>query len=248
MAPAAARPAPASRSGSWDSGAGEATGRTKANNRAVVASARTELTTPEKSTRKPTTTVMVTASQVVRATSVLRQMNTAQANASPASAQPLHHRAGELHQQQHRERAEGCEGRRRRRVEHLAAECEQCGHHQCSACGPAGRSQLRIMGTQPRKGPPEPDVARCLHSLAHLLSRGARVSHRPRLAARPVCPSRGSRSVGRRSTGPRVSSARGSASGLPPGGCTSGRDRLRSPAWWPAAVPQARITNPFDAW
>lgn len=86
MAAAAARPAPASRSGSWDSGAGEVTGRMKASSSAVVAPARTELTTPENSTRKPTTTMTVTASQVVGATSEPRQMSTAQATARPTCA------------------------------------------------------------------------------------------------------------------------------------------------------------------
>ncbi|MHA5048909.1 hypothetical protein [Streptomyces sp. SD15] len=86
MVATVARPAPASRSGSWDNGTGAVTGRTKASNSAVDAPARTELTTPEKSTRKPTTTMTETASQVWPATSVPRLIRTAQATASPRCA------------------------------------------------------------------------------------------------------------------------------------------------------------------
>jgi hypothetical protein len=52
----------------------------------VDAPARTELTTPENSTRKPMTTITATASQVSSATSVPRQMRAAQATARPRCA------------------------------------------------------------------------------------------------------------------------------------------------------------------
>lgn len=55
----------------------------KASSSAVEAPARTELTTPENSTRKPMTTMAATASQVSSATSVPRQIRTAHATARP---------------------------------------------------------------------------------------------------------------------------------------------------------------------
>ncbi len=85
-ATAAASPAPARRSGSWDRGTGALTGRTKASRSAVALPARTELTTPEKRTANPITRVLRTASQVVCATTVPAQISTAQATARPACA------------------------------------------------------------------------------------------------------------------------------------------------------------------
>src|SRR5581483_4031743 len=81
-----ASPAPASRSGSCDSGTGEVTGRTNPRSSAVDEPASTELTTPENSTRNPTSTASVTASQVADATTVLRLISTAQATPSARCA------------------------------------------------------------------------------------------------------------------------------------------------------------------
>ncbi len=58
------------------------TGSTKPSSSAVEELASTELTTPRNSTKNPTTTVATTATQVIRAASVPRQMSTTQATAS----------------------------------------------------------------------------------------------------------------------------------------------------------------------
>ena len=83
---APARSQPARRAGIELAGPGKLTGSTNATNRDVVAPAKTELTTPWKSTTKATTTVTAVASQVVRETRVPRQISTAPASASEAWA------------------------------------------------------------------------------------------------------------------------------------------------------------------
>ncbi len=72
-----AEPQPATRSGTFDSEPGSVTGRTNASSNEVDELASTELTTPEKSTKNPTTTIDAVASQMVRLASVPRQTSTA---------------------------------------------------------------------------------------------------------------------------------------------------------------------------
>ncbi|WP_234436045.1 hypothetical protein [Streptomyces sp. NRRL S-813] len=82
----AASTTPISRSGNCPSGAGVATGRMNASSSGVAAPARTELTTPEKSTTKPTDTVATTAVQTDRAARVPSETSTTHATASAACA------------------------------------------------------------------------------------------------------------------------------------------------------------------
>src|ERR1700736_1289890 len=69
-------PQPASRSGTADAGAASDTGKMNASSSAVVAPARTELTTPAKITPNPTTAIATAADHAVGEASVARQTNT----------------------------------------------------------------------------------------------------------------------------------------------------------------------------
>src|ERR1035437_8442511 len=82
----AASPQPATRSGSWDTGPTSETGRMKDSNRAVVAPASTELTTPMKSTAKATITIEVAATAVDWEARVPRQIKTKQTTPRDACA------------------------------------------------------------------------------------------------------------------------------------------------------------------
>ena len=84
-ATAAARSQPAIRSGIAPSGAGVATGRTKASSRAVEAPASSELTTPTKSTAKPTTAIVTAARTGWRDTTVASATSRAPSTASQAT-------------------------------------------------------------------------------------------------------------------------------------------------------------------
>jgi hypothetical protein len=81
-APAIAQPN--NRSGSEDIGADSVAGKTKASRSAVPAPASTELTTPAKSTTKPTTAIVVAASQALWETNVPSEINTQHATTSVA--------------------------------------------------------------------------------------------------------------------------------------------------------------------
>ena len=70
-------------------------------------------------------------SQVVRETSVARQISSTQATAQRALVkEAIPHRAREVDQEQHRERAEGSEGGEHRVGDHLVAQGEQRRHDQ----------------------------------------------------------------------------------------------------------------------
>jgi hypothetical protein len=87
-------------------------------------------------------------------------------------AQPLHHRPGELDEQQHGEGAERGEARHRRVVQHLRAQREQRGHHQSGAPGAAGGRQAGIMPAQPAEAGAERGAHRSMHSVHTFRSRG----------------------------------------------------------------------------
>ena len=66
--------------------------------------------------------------------------------------QPLAHRAAEVDQQQHRERAERREGRDHRVADHLLADREQPRHHDRRAPGAAQRREVAVVLAQPAHG------------------------------------------------------------------------------------------------
>src|SRR5207302_6736696 len=77
-----ATPHPATRSGIDETAPGSDTGRMSESSNAVVAPARTELSTPANRTAKASAAVTTAASQVVREARVPMQMKAAQASAS----------------------------------------------------------------------------------------------------------------------------------------------------------------------
>src|SRR5271156_2533548 len=81
-APAIAQPA--SRSGSDDTPPGRVEGRMNASRSAVLAPARTELTTPTNRITKPTTTIVTAASQALWDAKVPKQIKTQHATTSVA--------------------------------------------------------------------------------------------------------------------------------------------------------------------
>ena len=84
-----------------------------------MAPASTELTTPANSTPKATSAIASAASHGVREQSVPTQMKHPLVTASGRlRLQPRLHRPGEVDEQEHREGAEGGEGRDRRVADH----------------------------------------------------------------------------------------------------------------------------------
>ena len=114
------------------------------------APASTELTTPAKSTQNATSAIDAAASQGLREASVPRQTS-----AAPASGerrlrlQPLAHRAAEVDEQQHRERAERRERGELGVVEHLDADREERRHDDRRASGPSQRRVTAVVGGEP---------------------------------------------------------------------------------------------------
>ena len=177
-AAAEARHQPASRSGIVDAGLASETGRMNERSSEVDALASTELTTPAKSTPNATRAMATAASQASRDASVPRHDERGSGERQcRLRLQPFAHRAAEVDEQQHRERAERRVGRELRVVEPLVADGEQRRHEDRRADGTPQHGIAAIVCGEPVEG-------------ARHLARGVRAARRarssPRLAAQAL--------------------------------------------------------------
>ena len=147
--PAAAMPHPM-RGSTGEDTSPRLTGRMKASRSDVVAPASTELTTPENRTANPTIAIDATDSHTVPATSASGDdEHRAGDGERDLRLEPPAHRAGEVDQQQHRERAEGGEDRHDRVADDLLADREGRGHGDRRARGAAQRHEAAVVLPQP---------------------------------------------------------------------------------------------------